>query len=152
MPCLHTCSAPECVDLKAGWPGLLAQVAKALLSPLDLTSSHLILHGSVGFKSSRLSLTGCRIDDQLEVTEMAVSEPFMYGFVPLHPEKASVGRLAINLRASWMAGRPIFGDVILTRCRASIDDKVSCREIEIPPWIEKIYITQALQSSLELQK
>ena len=59
--------------------------------------------------------------------EVPVSEPVMYSSIKQHPgleSEATVG--GINLRASWMAGRPIFGDVLLTRCRAGFETSVEC--------------------------
>ena len=124
--CIDSYSLPETVVFKMVDGSLISQISAATVGP-GLPSSLLICHGSVGFKSSHLQMHQTEDQTAIGTEEVTVLEPVMYSSIKQQPGIESVvdaGRL--NLRASWLAGRPIFGDVLLTRCRAGFEPSVEC--------------------------
>ena len=163
---------------------LLSEILAALDPSGTVPLYRLLLHGSVGLKTSRLVMTpravhlvgedagGAGTGDgdaegagpgvcgdagegeprgnEVEVKD--ISEPHLYSIIHGEDRKGSDGpegervpgvkgtreladrddngdhrrhRHCLNLRASWLLGRPVYGRVLLTRCRASMNPQVS---------------------------
>ena len=113
-------------------PTLLPQLAAAV-DP-DLPVARLLSHGRVGLKATRLKQPSSE-GGGAAAEVVPVSVPLMYSVLPLGIEAVgqgvplTVGDAARpttasrpNLLASWIVGRPVYGAVLLTSCRASLDE------------------------------
>ncbi len=123
--------------------GLVKQISEILCGPES--AACLVYHDRIGLKCTRLLLPGEEDDsggedvagggegdeptlDQNESMPASkskseppsrtrkVSEPLMYSTLG-----TIFGQGILNVRASFMSGTAVFGDVLLTRCRAGID-------------------------------
>ncbi|GAX84231.1 hypothetical protein CEUSTIGMA_g11654.t1 [Chlamydomonas eustigma] len=65
----------------------------------------------------------CSEDAALSLTLVnPVSEPVMYSILPdVHEDGVAWSTVKMNRVASWIVGQPVYGDVLLTRSRASMD-------------------------------